>query len=138
MLLKALLVIAAIFALGLGARFLGAFRSAPWMAPALVGAVTFLIFSRFGIFGMAPAIGAAGVTWWLMQGKRAPPITDEAAARALLGVREGATIDEIRAAHRAAIRHAHPDKGGGTDKAAALNAARDLLLKKARASASTR
>ena len=50
-------------------------------------------------------------------------------ARAALGVRAGATAEEIRAAHGRLIRTAHPDRGGAPGLAAQLNAARDLLLK---------
>lgn len=56
-----------------------------------------------------------------------PPM-DRAAALALLGLQEGADETEIRAAHRRAMRQAHPDAGGDDNLAARLNAARDLLL----------
>ncbi|MBL8740662.1 MAG: DnaJ domain-containing protein [Myxococcales bacterium] len=47
----------------------------------------------------------------------------------LLGVSARATADEIKKAHRAKIREAHPDKhGGSTEVAAALNHARDVVL----------
>ncbi len=50
-------------------------------------------------------------------------------ALAILGLVEGATPDEIRAAHRRLIREAHPDRGGSAVYAAKLNAARDRLLR---------
>ncbi|MCX7932848.1 MAG: hypothetical protein N2588_09930 [Rhodovarius sp.] len=62
------------------------------------------------------------------QGMEEAPL-DRAAALALLGLREGATPEEIRAAHRARMREAHPDAGGDPALAARLNAARDLLLR---------
>ena len=49
-------------------------------------------------------------------------------ARSILGVAEGATPAQIRAAHKRLIRMAHPDKGGTSGLAAQLNAARDRLL----------
>lgn len=51
-------------------------------------------------------------------------------ARDLLGVDEGATKDEIRAAYSRLMRMAHPDHGGTAGLAAQLNAARDRLLKR--------
>jgi hypothetical protein len=50
-------------------------------------------------------------------------------ARAILGVAEGASREEIEAAYRRLIRRAHPDQGGTSGLAAQLNAARDRLLK---------
>ena len=55
------------------------------------------------------------------------PLT-RAEALAILGLEEGATEGEIRAAHRRLMRTAHPDQGGSAWLAARLNAARDLLL----------
>lgn len=47
----------------------------------------------------------------------------------LLDVPDTATAAEIKAAHRARIRHEHPDKPtGDTAEAAALNHARDVLM----------
>ena len=56
-----------------------------------------------------------------------PPL-DRAAALELLGLVEGASETDIRAAHRRAMRQAHPDAGGSDAQAARLNAARDFLL----------
>lgn len=64
--------------------------------------------------------------------RTAPPEADgpmtRADALAILGLEEGATAAEIRAAHRRLMRSAHPDQGGSAWLAARLNAARDLLL----------
>ncbi|MBC9177970.1 J domain-containing protein [Pseudoroseomonas ludipueritiae] len=54
---------------------------------------------------------------------------DRAEALALLELAEGATPEQIRAAHRRLMRQAHPDRGGDSRRAARLNQARDLLLK---------
>ena len=51
-----------------------------------------------------------------------------AEARAILGVAEGASVEDIRAAYSRLIRRAHPDAGGTHGLAAQLNAARDRLL----------
>jgi hypothetical protein len=49
-------------------------------------------------------------------------------ALAILGLQEGATDDEIRAAHRRLIVRMHPDAGGSAELAARINRAKDVLL----------
>lgn len=49
-------------------------------------------------------------------------------ALAVLGLREGATAEEIRAAHRRLIQRMHPDVGGSADLAARINRAKDVLV----------
>ena len=56
---------------------------------------------------------------------RPMPVDD---ARRLLGVGEGATLQEIRDAHRRLIAKVHPDSGGSAELAHRVNAARDTLL----------
>jgi DnaJ family protein C protein 19 len=58
-------------------------------------------------------------------------VTDEAEARSILGIGNSADRDEIRSAHRRLIASVHPDRGGPTDLTRRVNAARDLLLKRA-------
>ena len=53
---------------------------------------------------------------------------DRAQARALLGVSRFASREDILAAHRQAIKNAHPDRGGTNDAVHRIDAARDLLL----------
>lgn len=60
------------------------------------------------------------------RGPRADMTRDEALA--VLGLSDGATDEEIRAAHRRLILRVHPDAGGSADLAARINRAKDVLL----------
>jgi DnaJ homolog subfamily C member 19 len=59
------------------------------------------------------------------------PVRDEAEARAVLGLGPDADADAIRAAHRRLAASVHPDRGGSAELAKRVNAARDLLLRRA-------
>jgi DnaJ homolog subfamily C member 19 len=65
--------------------------------------------------------------WWRRRAVAALAMRP-AEARALLGVGAGATIDDIRAAHRRLIAKVHPDAGGSAGLATRVNAARDALI----------
>ena len=73
-----------------------------------------------------------GADWRNAQQQQPPrgPRTDMThdEALAVLGLSEGATADEIRAAHRRLIQRMHPDVGGTADLAARINRAKDVLL----------
>jgi curved DNA-binding protein CbpA len=51
-----------------------------------------------------------------------------AEALSVLGLAEGASEEQIRAAHRRLMQSAHPDRGGSDWLASRVNEARDLLL----------
>jgi DnaJ-domain-containing protein 1 len=51
----------------------------------------------------------------------------EAEAYRVLGLAEGASVEEVRAAYRRLIRKVHPDLGGSSALAALLNAAKERL-----------
>lgn len=76
--------------------------------------------------------------WLVVSARRTglgiPPVASRgsmslADARSVLGVGEGATPAEIKAAHARLMRMAHPDAGGTDGLASQLNAARDRLLR---------
>ena len=55
---------------------------------------------------------------------------DEIAAYRTLGLAVGADKKTVKAAWKTLMRAAHPDQGGSEARAKALNAARDVLLKR--------
>ncbi|KQP51888.1 DnaJ domain-containing protein [Methylobacterium sp. Leaf108] len=50
----------------------------------------------------------------------------------ILGLERGATLDEVRTAHRTLMKRSHPDQGGTVEGAARINAARDRLTNRHR------
>ena len=76
------------------------------------------------------AVLMAGALLWAAHRRRtvsaaAMPVED---ARKLLGVDPGATLVEIREAHRRLIARVHPDAGGSDELANRVNVARDILV----------
>ena len=73
-----------------------------------------------------------GVEWRVAQsappprGSRSDMSREEALA--VLGLAEGATGEEIKAAYRRLIQRMHPDVGGSAELAARINRAKDVLL----------
>lgn len=61
-----------------------------------------------------------------------PGAMTEEEAYQILGLQRGATLEQIRAAHRSLMKRLHPDQGGSAEGAARLNAARDRLTNRHR------
>ncbi|HEX8256385.1 MAG TPA: molecular chaperone DnaJ [Allosphingosinicella sp.] len=75
------------------------------------------------------ALMAGAILWAAYRrGKSAPPTMPVEDARKLLGVGDGASLAEIRDAHRRLIARVHPDAGGSAELANRVNVARDTLV----------
>ena len=79
---------------------------------------------RLVLFGV---LAALAYSWWRRQQVAASAMRPSE-ARALLGLPEGASAEDIRAAHRRLIAKVHPDAGGSPGLATRVNAARDALI----------
>jgi DnaJ family protein C protein 19 len=81
------------------------------------------------ILKFAMVLLVAGMVYsWFRRGTIAAAAMRPSEARTLLGVHEGASVDDIRAAHRRLIARVHPDAGGSAGLAVRVNAARDALI----------
>lgn len=77
------------------------------------------------------ALFPKGAPWQSQQPSGAPPprgAMSSAEAYAVLGLKPGASADDVRAAHRRLMKDFHPDKGGSDYLAVKINQAKDLLL----------
>lgn len=97
-----------------------------------IAAALFLLGLRFLTTGkmLTGAMLMAGAMLWAAHRRRAAvptsmPVED---ARRLLGVSDGASLAEIREAHRRLISRVHPDRGGSAELANRVNVARDILI----------
>jgi hypothetical protein len=119
-------------------------RYAEWRSVSAILAVGLFAAAGFeGLRGgLAPALVLAMLAVGLVASARwpraprqsPPPVHSESGmsprqARDILGVGEGASRDEIRAAYARLIQRVHPDKGGAPGLAAQLNLARDVLMR---------
>jgi len=108
-----------------------------WPAGLLIVAAG-LELSRGGVWMAFGLAGAAAIVWLAVPSQAQPKPAGNARqsdpreneARLLLGIGPNATATEIRAAFRAKMAQAHPDRGGSNDEAARLIAARDRLLRR--------
>ena len=82
--------------------------------------VAFLIWAGWMLLRPKPKRGAASTP------------RDEAEALAVLGLDASADGDAVRAAHRRLVSAVHPDRGGSLELTRRVNAARDMLLRRAR------
>lgn len=60
---------------------------------------------------------------------RAPAMSEDEAYE-VLGLRKGASREDVSRAHRTLMKKLHPDQGGSTDLAARVNEAKDVLLRR--------
>lgn len=98
-----------------------------------IGATVFLLGARMlatgrvlpGAILMAGGLLYVGFRRGRFRHETTMPLDD---ARRLLGVPDGASVADIRAAHRRLIAKVHPDAGGSEELARRINAARDALI----------
>jgi DnaJ family protein C protein 19 len=111
------------------------------VALAVTGRVGFAFLTGGGawflLFGSTPpwlrTYGPSGPGPGQGRGPSAPSRSgtmSRAEALTVLGLQEGASDEEIRAAHRRLILQTHPDKGGTNYLAAKINEAKDVLLRR--------
>lgn len=99
------------------------------------GAAAILFLLGFRLLTTGRPVAGAGLMsgallWAAWRRRRAPsgPAMPVDEARRLLGVRDDASLVEIRDAHRRLISRVHPDAGGSVELAHRVNLARDTLV----------
>ncbi len=97
-----------------------------------VALVLFLLGLRLLTTGrpLPGAVLIAGATLWaaFRRTRSVSPTMPLEDARKLLGVSPGASLNDIREAHRRLIMKVHPDAGGSEELANRINVARDILV----------
>ncbi len=90
-----------------------------------------LLVFGMGLYGTAQLPDFKSL-WQARQGRvpTPPPTRDyrRENALAVLGLKAGASDDDIRRAHRQLMKYHHPDAGGSAEMASKINAAKDVLL----------
>ncbi len=128
---------------------LGKLKPAPWIRQfravrsvvsmaLFVLAVTLFVRGLWweGIIAGVVALAMGGTVRWQVYGRAQGPETvasysaEEVAAYRTLDLPVGADRKAVKVAWKAKMKSAHPDQGGTTARASALNAARDVLLRR--------
>ena len=98
-------------------------------------AVTGRLVAALGILVAASPVLLSLLRLWMGEDEHAAPadgakeIQTRAEALEILGLKDGASEEEIKAAYKKLMQKIHPDHEGSQWMAAKLNQARDLLLK---------
>jgi hypothetical protein len=104
------------------------------LPPVVLGIAGVLAASRGAFIAGAALIGISlawyrGLTWRLSDLRPRKNAENQIKkAQALLGASPRDDAAQIRLLHRKLIAESHPDAGGNSERASALNEARDLLL----------
>ena len=102
------------------------------MVKGQIGFASGLLVVGLGLIGKTSLLPRGFAPWASGPAETAPPPqrsdlkSDEALA--ILGLKRGATSEDVRQAHKRLMKDFHPDKGGTDYLAAKINAAKDVLL----------
>jgi hypothetical protein len=134
MLLQAVVILGLGFLAAAAVRgLLGGRHSIARNTPLIAGLTAAVGLALMGRWAAAGLLGVVCAALFFVRPSQSPsahgrsdPEAD--AARRLLGLGPTADADDVRGAYRRKISATHPDQGGSHAEAAALTAARDLLL----------